>query len=175
MKWKFVLNIDRIFFQHTGTEKLERLAREGWIVGKLRCGGFLFQLKKEEPKEVQYQLGFQPIPESNEAIPHPGQGWEVVDAIDCVQVYRAAPDAPPIEMNHEQLMEQIKQEEHLLRKYTLSLFIFLILSFVLHIIVGWALVEMILLGGIIMLLIAFLLFLALYILNRYRQHNLKEL
>ena len=174
MKWKFALNIDRIFFQHTGTEKLERLAREGWILEKLRCGGFLFQLKKDEPKEVQYQLDFQPISESNEAI-QTEQGWELVDAFDYVQVFQAAPDAPPMKINHEEIVEQIKQEEHLLRKYSLTLFIYFILSFILHIIVDWTLLEMILLGGIIMLLIAFSLFLALYILNRYRQHNLKEM
>lgn len=174
MKKKFVWNPARIFFHNTGTEKLETLAKEGWSVEKLRLGGLLFQLKEDEPKEVQYHIDFQSFQNTDEAMPQTDEGWELVDALDYMAVFQGSPEALSMEGNQEQLLEQLNQEGRLLGKYTILSSIFLIIFFILHIKVGWDLIKMILLGGIIMGGIAFILVLALYILNRYRRYNLKN-
>lgn len=175
MKKKFVWNPARIFFHNTGTEKLEVLAKEGWRVEKLRFGGLFFQLKEDRPKEVQYHIGFQSFQNTNEDVPQTEEGWELVDALDYVEVFQGSPEALPMEGRQEQLLEQLNQEGRLLGKYTILSSIFLFMFFILHIKVSWDLIKMILLGGIIMGGIAFILILALYILNRYRRYNLKNM
>lgn len=175
MKKKFVWNPARIFFHNTGTEKLEALAKEGWSVEKLRLGGLLFQLKEDDPKEVQYHIDFQSFQNTDEDMLQIDEEWELVDALDYMEIFQGSPEASPMEGHEEQLLEQLNQEGRLLGKYTILSSIFLIVFFILHIKAGWALLKMVLLGGIIMGGIAFILILALYILNRYRQYNLKNM
>lgn len=175
MKKKFVWNPARIFFHNTGTEKLEALAKEGWSVEKLRLGGLLFQLKEDEPKEVQYHIDFQSFQNTDEDMPQIDEEWELVDALDYMEIFQGPPEASPMKGHQEQLLEQLNQEGRLLGKYTILSSIFLIVFFILHIKAGWALLKMVLLGGIIMGGIAFILILALYILNKYRQYNLKNM
>lgn len=174
MKKKFVWNPARIFFHNTGTEKIEALAKEGWSVEKLQLGGLLFQLKEDEPREVKYHLTFHSIQNKDGDIPPIDEGWELIDALDYMQIFRADSETPPKEMHYDLLLEQLEQEGRLLGKYTILSAILLLLSFLLHIKVDWAFLQMIILGGIIMLLITFLLFLVLYALNKYRQHNLNN-
>ncbi|WP_040977748.1 DUF2812 domain-containing protein [Oceanobacillus jeddahense] len=175
MKKKFIWNPARFFFHYIGTEKLEALAKEGWGVEKLRLGGLLIQLKEDQPKDVQYHLEFQPIQNIEEDTLQTGEGWELVDAVDYVQIFQGSPEALPMEAQYEGLLEQLNQEGRSLGKYTIISSLFLILFFFLHIKAGWAVVQMILLGGMLMLAITFILMLALYILNKYRQYNLKNL
>ncbi|WP_152657491.1 DUF2812 domain-containing protein [Oceanobacillus sp. CFH 90083] len=175
MKKKFIWNPARFFFHYIGTEKLEALAKEGWIVEKLRLGGLLFQLKKDKPKEVQYHLEFQSIQNVEEDSAQLSEGWERIDKADYMQIFQGSSEAAPMKAHYEQLLEQMKQEARSLGKYTIISSLFLIIFFILHIKTGWAFVQMILLGGIIMLSITFILIAAIYILNKYRQYNLKKM
>ncbi|WP_339181146.1 DUF2812 domain-containing protein [Oceanobacillus sp. FSL W7-1293] len=175
MKKKFIWNPARFFFHYIGTEKLEALAKEGWVVERLRLGGLLFQLAKDKPKEVQYHLAFQPIQEVGEDTSQLDEGWELIDAVDYTQVYQGSPEALSIEASYEPLLGQLNQEGRSLGKYTIISSLFLVLFFILHMRTDWALAQMILLGGIMMLSITVILMLTLYIVNKYRQYNLKNL
>ncbi|WP_179134426.1 DUF2812 domain-containing protein [Oceanobacillus timonensis] len=175
MNKKFVWNPARFFFHDTGTEKIEALSKEGWRVEKLQLGGLLFQLTEDTPKEVQYQLGFQPIQNIDEDTAEWKEGWRLIDAQDYMQVFEGTPEAVPMNMDQEQLLEQMAHEERYLRKYTIISCFFFLLLLLLHMNIGWPLVQMILLGGIIMLSLTFIFMLALYMLNKYRQYNLKNM
>ncbi|MFD1066626.1 DUF2812 domain-containing protein [Oceanobacillus locisalsi] len=174
MKKKFVWNPARLFFQDTGTEKIEALSTEGWRVEKLQLGGLLFQLTEDTPKEVQYQLGFHSIQHIDKNMEE-SKGWQLIDAQDYMQVYEGIPEAAPMHGNQEQLLEQIMQEEHYLRKYTIISWFFFLLLLIFHMNIDWPPVQMILLGGIMMLSIACIFMLALFLLNKYRQYNLRNM
>ncbi|MEF3329636.1 DUF2812 domain-containing protein [Oceanobacillus oncorhynchi] len=175
MKKKLIWNPARFFFHYIGTEKLEALAKEGWVVERLRLGGLLFQLTEDKPKEVQYHLEFQPIQEVEEDMSQLDEGWGLVDAVDYTQVYQGSSEALPKETLYKQLLGQLNQEGRSLGKYTIISSLFLVLFFILHMRTDWALVQMILLGGIMMLSITVVLMLTLYIVNKYRQYNLKNM
>ncbi|CEI80331.1 hypothetical protein J18TS1_32810 [Oceanobacillus oncorhynchi subsp. incaldanensis] len=175
MKKKLIWNPARFFFHYIGTEKLEALAKEGWVVERLRLGGLLFQLTEDKPKEVQYHLEFQPIQKVEEDTPPLEEGWELVDTVDYTQVYQGSSEALPKETSYELLLGQLRQEGYSLGKYTIISILFLVSFFILHMRADWALVQMILLGGIMMLSITAILMLTLYIVNKFRQHNLKNM
>lgn len=174
MNRKYIFNSARLFFQNKGVDKLKKYAQEGWVFEKFCCKGFVIQLKKTEPQDIQYQLDFQLNPEETYFSARADQGWQLVDTTDYIQVFQAPEESMPFNADYEPFIKELKQEGNWLGKYVFILGIFLVLSFVFRKLAAWQWLQLILLGVILLLSVTFTIVLIPYVLNKCRVYYLMK-
>ena len=96
MKNKYVMVGGLAFSEENDMKKLERYAREGWI---LECivGGFFYKLKKDKPQDIVYSLDYQTDASEEYFTIFKEAGWELVFSLENqMHIFSAPVGTKPI-------------------------------------------------------------------------------
>lgn len=97
MKNKYVAITGLAFNEKGDMDKLASLAKKGWILDGIVCGGFFYKLRKEKPRDLIYSVDYQ----CDCSLEYIGifkeAGWElVVSAGECIHIFMADAGTKPI-------------------------------------------------------------------------------
>ena len=138
MKNKYVIIDGMAFGEEKDMEKLRNYAKEGWILEGISAG-FLYKLKKDKPRDIQYSLDYQ-----NEATEEyfnlfSDAGWTRVVSIDnLMHIFSAPAGAKAIYSDHESEMDKYSRMSKITSKGTIySLIAMVVLIILLAVSVIW--------------------------------------
>lgn len=128
MKNKYVIISGFAFSEETDLEKLNRYAKEGWLLESI-IGGFFYKLKKDKPQDIIYSLDYQRAADEEYFNIFKEAGWnQVVSIGNYIHIFSAQAGTKPIYSDKESEIDKYTRIRNTTKKGSIySLIIGLIL------------------------------------------------
>ncbi|MFS0749755.1 DUF2812 domain-containing protein [Oceanobacillus sp. 1P07AA] len=163
-----------VFAEERNVEKLENLAKEGWLVKKIWLGGLVYILEEVEPKSIRYYFDSHPNPTERYYQVFYKDGWKLVDTTNSLHLFFAPAGVVQLERNPRELQIRFRNESFYFRKYSVSIFIALFLVFLGWVFIEWNIVRNLLMGVLCILIIGFSVTFTPYAIYKWRIQKLRN-
>lgn len=128
MKNKYVMISGLAFSEETDLKKLNKYAKEGWLLEGI-VGGFFYKLRKDKPQDLIYNLDYQREADEEYFNIFKEAGWnQVVSVGNYIHIFSAKAGTKPIYSDRESEVDKYTRVRNTTKKGTIySLVIGLIL------------------------------------------------
>lgn len=124
---KFVMSGGLAFSEEKDLAKLNKLAKEGWILEKLTFLGY--RLRKSDSQNIIYNLDYRFDADEEYFQFFKDAGWKLVLSFDEIHIFCAPEGTNPIHTDRQTIIEKYEIMEDLFFKWAIR-FLFLLLPFI---------------------------------------------